>query len=155
MIRNYFAKFLLLSLMAMVGGQARAQICGANNSYGCAIMWFSAVSFKNSGGTSASFNGLNCANTGSTNKLMTNGAMMDLTPGEKITVSIENTCTYILHGGIWIDLNADNTFTADECVSGPTGAFTNIAVNSTRTATVTIPCNASVKSGKVLMRVRC
>jgi hypothetical protein len=74
--------------------QAEAQICGATNSTGCSLDWFSAVSFKNSGGTAYSVSGLNCGNTGTSNKLMTNGAVMDITPGEDISMTIENTCSY-------------------------------------------------------------
>ena len=70
--------------------QSQAQICGATNSNNCTLMWFSGVSFKNSAGSTASYQGLNCTNTGSSNKLMTSGAVMDLTPGEEISMTIES-----------------------------------------------------------------
>jgi PKD repeat protein len=134
--------------------QAEAQICGATNSTGCSLDWFSAVSFKNSGGTAYSVSGLNCGNTGTSNKLMTNGAVMDITPGEDISMTIENTCSYAEYAGVWIDLDGDNQFSAAECISKAAGPLGQIASNSTKTATLTIPC-AGVKSGKAIMRVRC
>ena len=53
--------FSLFGLYQQVQGQA----CGATNSNNCTLMWYSAVSFKNSAGSTASYQGLNCTNTGS------------------------------------------------------------------------------------------
>jgi PKD repeat protein len=133
--------------------QSQAQICGATNSNNCTLMWFSGVSFKNSAGSTASYQGLNCTNTGSSNKLMTSGAVMDLTPGEEISMTIENTCSYALIAGVWIDLDGDGSYTAAECISKQAGPLGSIAVNTTKTATLTIPCTG-VKPGKAMMRVR-
>ena len=134
---------------------ANAQICSANNSTGCtAGDFFSGVSFKNAAGTSFSVTGLNCGNTGSTNKLMTNGAVMDFTPGEQISMTIDNNPTWREYCGIWIDMNADNNFDASECISTAASPFGSIAANTSKTATLKIPC-VSVKSGKVIMRIRC
>ena len=141
--------FSLFGLYQQVQGQA----CGATNSNNCTLMWYSAVSFKNSAGSTASYQGLNCTNTGSSNKLMTSGAVMDFTPGEQITMTIENTCSYALIAGVWIDLDGDGSFSAAECISKTAGPLGSIASNTTKTATLTIPC-AGVKPGKAIMRVR-
>jgi PKD repeat protein len=133
--------------------QSQAQICGATNSNNCTLMWFSGVSFKNSAGSTASYQGLNCTNTGSSNKLMTSGAVMDLTPGEEISMTIENTCTYALIAGVWIDLDGDGSYSSAECISKQAGPLGSIAANTTKTATLSIPCNG-VKPGKAMMRVR-
>ncbi len=133
--------------------QSQAQICGATNSNNCTLMWFSGVSFKNSAGSTASYQGLNCTNTGSSNKLMTSGAVMDLTPGEEISMTIENTCSYALIAGVWIDLDGDGSYSSAECISKQAGPLGSIAVNTTKTATLTIPCTG-VKPGKAMMRVR-
>jgi len=147
---------LIASVFGLFGwmNQAGAQICSATNSTGCSLDWFSAVSFKNSAGTAFSVSGLNCGNTGTSNKLMTNGAVMDITPGEEISMTIENTCSYAEYAGVWIDLDGDNQFSAAECISKAAGPLGQVASNSTKTATLTIPC-VGVKAGKVIMRVRC
>ena len=141
--------FSLFGLYQQVQGQA----CGATNSNNCTLMWYSAVSFKNSAGSTASYQGLNCTNTGSSNKLMTSGAVMDFTPGEQITMTIENTCSYALIAGVWIDLDGDGSFSAAECISKTAGPLGSIASNTTKTATLAIPCTG-VKPGKAIMRVR-
>ncbi len=157
MIRNFTFRILLALLMCIAGRQLQAQICGATNSYGCTPtnMYFTAVIFKNSAGTSVGFNGLNCNNTGPSNKLMTNGPMMDITPGEIIEISLENTSSYPLDAGIWIDLDGDFSFSSAECIVAQNGVFDNIAVNSTRVEKLKIPCNSAIKSGTRMMRVRC
>ncbi|MFZ9571926.1 MAG: GEVED domain-containing protein, partial [Bacteroidia bacterium] len=134
--------------------QSEAQICGATNSYGCTGDYLSAISFKNSAGTTYSVSGMNCANTGSSNKLMTNGAVMDITPGEDITMTIENTCSFSEYVGVWIDLDGDNTFSSAECIAKSNAQFGSIPVNTTKTATLSIPCTG-VKAGKAILRVRC
>ena len=152
-----FTKSKLIALVLGLTGwmsQSEAQICGATNSSGCTGDYLSAISFKNTAGTSYSVSGMNCANTGSSNKLMTNGAVMDITPGEDITMTIENTCSYSEYVGVWIDLDGDNTFSAAECIAKSNAQFGSIPVNTTKTATLTIPC-AGVKAGKAIMRVRC
>ena len=146
-------KWFVFAMMLGFMSNSFAQICGATNSNACTLMWFSGVSFKNSGGSTASYQGLNCTNTGSSNKLMTNGAVMDLSPGEQITMSIENTCTYALIAGVWIDLDGDNQFSAAECISKQAGPIGSVPVNTTTTAVLTIPCTG-VKAGKTMMRVR-
>ncbi|MBL7810680.1 MAG: DUF5011 domain-containing protein [Bacteroidetes bacterium] len=132
----------------------QAQICGATNTNGCNVDWFSAVSFKNSKGASASYSGLSCGNTGSTNKTMTNGAVMDMSPGEQITMTVENTCTFTEWAMVWIDMDGSGTFTSAECISGTSGPLGSLAPNTTKTATLTLPC-MTVKGGKVIMRLRC
>ena len=116
-MKYFFTKTnLIASVFGLFGwmNQVDAQICGATNSTGCSLDWFSAVSFKNSAGTAFSVSGLNCGNTGTSNKLMTNGAVMDITPGEDISMTIENTCSYAEYAGVWIDLDGDNQFSAAE-----------------------------------------
>jgi hypothetical protein len=155
-MKYFFTKTnLMASIFGLFGwiNQADAQICGATNSNNCTLMWFSGVSFKNSAGSSASYQGLNCTNTGSSNKLMTSGAVMDLTPGEEISMTIENTCTYALIAGVWIDLDGDGSYSSAECISKQTGPLGSIAANTTKTATLSIPCTG-VKPGKAMMRVR-
>ncbi len=152
-----FTKSKLIALVLGLTGwmsQSEAQICGATNSSGCTGDYLSAISFKNTAGTSYAVSGMNCANTGSSNKLMTNGAVMDITPGEDITMTIENTCSFSEYVGVWIDLDGDNTFSAAECIAKSNAQFGSIPVNTTKTATLTIPC-AGVKAGKAIMRVRC
>ncbi|MEK0440947.1 MAG: Gingipain precursor, partial [Bacteroidota bacterium] len=152
-----FTKSKLIALVLGMAGwisQSEAQICGATNSLNCTGDYLSAISFKNSAGTSYSVSGMNCANTGSSNKLMTNGAVMDITPGEDITMTIENTCSFSEYAGVWIDLDGDNTFSAAECIAKATSQFGQIPVNTTKTATLTIPCTG-VKAGKAILRVRC
>jgi len=158
MIKKYNTHFLLLALMVLTSRLLDGQICSATNSYGCTsnAMYFTAVSFKNSAGTSVGFNGLNCSNSGSgSNKTMTNGAMMDINPGEQITITLENTSSYSLDAGIWIDLDGDFTFSSAECIVAQNGPLDNIAVNSTRTVSLKIPCNSTVKSGTRMLRIRC
>jgi PKD repeat protein len=155
-MKYFFTKTnLMASIFGLFGwiNQADAQICGATNSNNCTLMWFSGVSFKNSAGSTASYQGLNCTNTGSSNKLMTSGAVMDLTPGEEISMTIENTCTYALIAGVWIDLDGDGSYSSAECISKQTGPLGSIAANTTKTATLSIPCTG-VKPGKAMMRVR-
>ncbi|MEY3096424.1 MAG: hypothetical protein RL647_14, partial [Bacteroidota bacterium] len=152
-----FTKSKLIALVLGLTGwmsQSEAQICGATNSLNCTGDYLSAISFKNSAGTSYAVSGMNCANTGSSNKLMTNGAVMDITPGEDISMTIENTCSFSEYAGVWIDLDGDNTFSAAECIAKANSQFGLIPVNTTRTATLTIPCTG-VKAGKAIMRVRC
>ena len=60
----------LIGCMASWVNVAEAQICSATNSTGCSVDYFTGVSFKNSAGTSFAVSGLNCNNTGSSNKLM-------------------------------------------------------------------------------------
>ena len=133
----------------------QSQICGATNSLSCTAGDFiSGVSFKNSSGTTAAFTGLNCSNTGGSNVLLTKGAMMDLLPGEKFDITVDVCPTFAEWIGVWIDMNGDNTFTASECISGPSGPIGQIPSNSSKKTTLTVPC-VSVFSGKVIMRVRC
>jgi hypothetical protein len=69
-------------------------------------------------------------------------------------MTIENTCSFSEYAGVWIDLDGDNTFSAAECIAKANSQFGLIPVNTTRTATLTIPCTG-VKAGKAIMRVRC
>ena len=119
MNRNTTKNNWIVMLLCLFGlyQQVQGQACGATNSNGCTLMWYSGVSFKNSAGSTASYQGLNCTNTGSSNKLMTSGAVMDFTPGEDISMTIENTCSYALIAGVWIDLDGDGSFSATECIS--------------------------------------
>ena len=148
---------ILYCLFAWVN-HSDAQICSATNSYTCPTGgYFSAVSFKNSAGTTFGVTGMNCSSlggNGSNNNLMTSGAVMDLIPGEKITMTIDNNPTYSDYCGVWIDMNGDNTFDATECISTAAAPFGSIPTNSSVTKTLTLPCVA-VKGGKVIMRVRC
>ena len=50
----------LLVMLLGSFGKGEAQICTANNSYDCNLMWLSGVSFKNSAGSTATYSGLNC-----------------------------------------------------------------------------------------------
>ncbi|MFZ9663354.1 MAG: hypothetical protein ACO3A5_05905, partial [Bacteroidia bacterium] len=78
-----FQLFALVVTLLGSFGKSKAQMCTASNSNDCSLMWLSGVSFKNSAGSTATYSGLNCANTGGLSpKLMTNGAVMDITPGE-------------------------------------------------------------------------
>jgi len=137
---------------------SEAQICSATNSYVCPTGgYFTGVSFKNSAGTTFGVTGMNCSSlggNGSNNNLMTSGAVMDLIPGEKISMTIDNNATYSDYCGVWIDMNGDNTFDASECISTAASPFGAIATNTSVTKTLTLPCVA-VKGGKVIMRVRC
>ena len=119
MMKNYktLLKSVLLLIFAVQSKDTFAQLCGATNSNNCTLMWFSGVSFRNSTGSTASYQGLNCSNTGSSNKTMTSGAVMDLTPGEELSMTIENTCSYALIAGVWIDLDGDGSFSSAECIS--------------------------------------
>jgi len=96
---------LIASILGLFGwmNQADAQICAGNNSLNCTGDYLSGITFKNSGGTSYSVSGMNCVNTGPSNKLMTNGAVMDIAPGEVISMTIENTCIFSEYVGVWID----------------------------------------------------
>ncbi len=154
-MKNYktLLKSVLLLIFAVQSKDTFAQLCGATNSNNCTLMWFSGVSFRNSTGSTASYQGLNCSNTGSSNKTMTSGAVMDLTPGEELSMTIENTCSYALIAGVWIDLDGDGSFSSAECISKQTGPIGSVAVNSTKTALLTIPCTG-VKPGKSFIRVR-
>jgi len=147
----------IVALLVMICGsfgKGEAQMCTASNSNDCNLMWLSGVSFKNSAGSTATYSGLNCANTGGLSpKLMTSGAVMDITPGEVMSMTIENTCTYALYVGVWIDMDGDNNFTAAECISTVAAPFAQVAVNSTKTANLTVPCAGS-KPGVRIMRVR-
>ena len=147
---------MIALLFGLVGwfGQSEAQICGATNSLNCTGDYLSAISFKNTAGSSFGVSGMNCANTGSSNKLMTNGAVMDITPGEDISMTIENTCSFSEYVGVWIDLDGDNQFSAAECIATSNAQFGSIPVNTTKTATLKIPCSG-VKAGKTIIRVRC
>ena len=144
----------LLGMVFSMGVTNAQSICSATNSYGCSIDWFDAVVIKNSSGQTASFTGLTCANTGATNKLMTNGACLDIMPGEEIEMYISNGCTYGENAGVWIDLNGDLSFSADECISGPSGPLGLIAAYQNKTAKLKIPCGKQT-TGTVMMRVRC
>jgi plastocyanin len=148
---------ILYCLLAWVN-PSEAQICSATNSYVCPTGgYFTGVSFKNSAGTTFGVTGMNCSSlggNGSSNNLMTSGAVMDLIPGEKISMTIDNNATYSDYCGVWIDMNGDNTFTASECISTAAAPFGSIPTNSSITKTLTLPCVA-VKGGKVIMRVRC
>ena len=148
---------ILYCLLAWVN-PLEAQICSATNSYVCPTGgYFTGVSFKNSAGTTFGVTGMNCSSiggNGSSNNLMTSGAVMDLIPGEKISMTIDNNATYSDYCGVWIDMNGDNTFTASECISTAASPFGSIPTNSSVTKTLTLPCVA-VKGGKVIMRVRC
>ena len=135
-------------------GQSEAQICSASNTTGCSLDWFSGVIIKNAAGTTASYSGLNCNNTGPTNKLMTNGAIMDVTPGELITITIENTCNYAEYAGVWIDMDGDNSFSAAECIGKANGPIGQVASNTTKTAQLQIPCG-NFPAGKRILRIRC
>lgn len=156
-MRKMLLKFMpaLLFGFALNTHTANAQsICSATNSYGCSIDWLDAVVMKNSAGQSASFTGLTCANTGATNKLMTNGPCLDIMPGEEIEMYISNGCSYGEYAGVWIDLNGDLTFSADECISGPSGPIGLISAYQNTTAKLKIPCGKQT-TGTVMMRVRC
>ena len=151
-VRTQIIAFMVMLLGSF--GKGEAQICTANNSNNCTLMWLSGVSFKNSAGSTATYSGLNCANTGGLSpKLMTSGAVMDITPGEVMSMTIENTCTYALYVGVWIDMDGDNNFTAADCISTVAAPFAQVAVNSTKTANLTVPCAGS-KPGVRIMRVR-
>lgn len=86
--------------------------------------------------------------------LLTKGSMMDITPGEKIEINIDNCPTFPEWAGVWIDMNGDNTFTAAECINGPSGPIGQIPANASKKATLTIPCVTGY-SGMAIMRVRC
>ena len=135
-------------------GASKAQICSATNSYGCTSDYLSGITIKNSAGTTASYSGLNCNNTGSSNKLMTSGAIMDVTPGEVITITVENTCTFGEYVGVWIDMDGDNTLSTAECIAKSSGPFGQVASNTTKTAQLTIPCG-NYPAGKRILRIRC
>lgn len=147
---------LIASVLGVFGwmNQSNAQICAANNSLNCTGDYLSGITFKNSGGTSYSVSGMNCVNTGPSNKLMTNGAVMDITPGEVISMTIENTCSFSEYVGVWIDLDGSNDYSAAECLCTSSNGFGSIPVNTTKTVSLTIPC-VGVKAGKAILRVRC
>ena len=150
----------LLKMPAIIGcmvswvSVAEAQICSATNTTGCSLDYFTGISFKNSAGTTFAVSGLNCNNTGPSNKLMTTGAVMDITPGEQITMTIDNGPSYAEYAGVWIDMDGDNSFTSAECIAKSNTAFSQIAANSSKTAVLTIPCTGA-KAGKAILRVRC
>ena len=146
----------LLFGMAVFGlsKNIQAQICSATNTTGCSLDWFSGVILKNAAGTTASYSGLNCNNTGPSNKLMTNGAIMDVTPGEVITLTIENTCNYAEYCGVWIDMDGDNSFSSAECIAKSSGPMGQVASNTTKTAQLQIPCG-NFPAGKRILRIRC
>ncbi|MEY5035959.1 MAG: hypothetical protein RLZZ110_976, partial [Bacteroidota bacterium] len=59
-----FTKSKLIALVLGLTGwmsQSEAQICGATNSSGCTGDYLSAISFKNTAGTSYAVSGMNCA----------------------------------------------------------------------------------------------
>jgi len=143
--------FLLTTGFASV---AHGQICSATNSYGCTSDYLTGVTIKNAAGTTASYVGLNCSNTGSSNKLMTNGAIMDLTPGEIISITIDNGPTFAEYVGVWIDMDGDNTFQNTECIAKSNQEFGLISANGSKTASLKIPCG-NFKPGKRILRVRC
>ncbi|NBV37916.1 MAG: hypothetical protein EBR94_11670, partial [Bacteroidetes bacterium] len=147
---------LIASVLGLFGwiNQSNAQICAANNSLNCTGDYLSGITFKNSGGTSYSVSGMNCTNTGPSNKLMTNGAVMDITPGEVITMTIENTCSFSEYVGVWIDLDGSGDYSAAECLCTSSNGFGSIPVNTTKTVSLTVPC-VGVKAGKAILRVRC
>jgi PKD repeat protein len=147
---------LIASVLGLFGwlNQADAQICAGNNSLNCTGDYLSGITFKNSGGTSYSVSGMNCVNTGPSNKLMTNGAVMDITPGEVISMTIENTCSFSEYVGVWIDLDGSNDYSAAECLCTSSNGFGSIPVNTTKTVSLTIPC-IGAKAGKAILRVRC
>lgn len=153
-MRKKWAGWGVALLLCFTTIPGKAQICSATNSYGCGIDWFSAVKVTNSSGSSMSFTGLTCANTGNTNRLMTTGPALDITPGEELEFEIENTCNYTEDAAVWIDLNKDNQFQNNECISGPTGPLSRIGSKTTRKAKVTIPC-LSLASGTAILRIRC
>ncbi len=129
-------------------------ICSATNSYGCSIDWFDGVTIKNSSGQTASFTGLTCSNTGSTNKLLTSSPCIDILPGEEIEMTISNGCSYSEWAGVWLDLNRDNQFQKEECLSGPSGPFGKVPAYSSSTVKIKVPCISSA-SGSAILRVRC
>jgi len=154
-LKNLGSKaWLLMAFTWGFGHVAQAQICAATNSYGCSIDWFDAVTIKNSKGQVASYSGLTCGNTGATNKLMTSGPCIDITPGEEIEMYISNGCTYSEWAGVFLDLNRDNNFQSSECISGPSGPFGQIAAKQNKTVKIKIPCG-NQSSGTAILRVRC
>ena len=155
--KNLGSKIFAFTLTAFgfFSTNLNAQICGATNSYGCSIDWFSGVEIKNSKGDVASFTGLTCSNTGATNKLMTTAPCIDITPGETIEMKITNGCTYYEWAGIWLDLNGDNKLDASECLSGSSGPIGQVPPSgASRTGSIKIPCNSTF-SGTAILRVRC
>jgi len=142
-----------LSVLAFAN-QGKSQICSATNSLNCTGDYLSGVTIKNSAGTTATYSGLNCTNTGPSNKLMTQGAIMDITPGEVITISIENGGSFAEYVGIWIDLDGDNSFQASECLSNASTPFGSIPTATTRVASMKVPCG-QFPAGKRILRVRC
>jgi hypothetical protein len=155
--KNFGSKILALTFafIGLISSNLNAQICGATNSYGCSIDWFSGVEIKNSKGDVASFTGLTCSNTGATNKLMTTTPCIDFTPGETIEIKITNGCTYSEWAGVWLDLNGDNKLDATECLSGSSGPIGRVAPNGgTSTGSIKLPCNSTF-SGTAILRIRC
>lgn len=134
-----------VGFVSLLGGKVNAQICSASMSWGCSSTYsyggdIDAITIANNAGTLASYSGLKCTSTSSTNTLRNSGAPFDITAGENITFTITGTTDnygwgYNTRVGIWIDANRDNSFSAAECIhnpqSGPFGAVGATTVSQT------------------------
>lgn len=150
-----------LGFMAMLPGSSNAQICAAQNSWGCGHDNggnITEIKISNSAGTLASYTGLACSTTAAINNVLLNaGSPINITAGESITFDIAGSVDaygwgYQTRVGIWLDINRDNSFSATECIANPqTGPWSLIGTSSVK-GTIKMPCWSS--TGTSTMRFR-
>lgn len=140
-----------LGVMAMLPGKSGAQICSAANSWGCGHNLagnITDIRISNSAGTLASYTGLGCSATTTSNVLVNAGSPITLTAGENITFDITgNTDIYgyswSTRVGIWLDVDRNNSFSAAECLANPqSGIWSSVGTTPVR-GTIKMPCWSS------------
>lgn len=150
-----------LGFMAMLPGKSGAQICAAQNSWGCGHNYggnITEIKISNSAGTLASYTGLACSTGAAINNVLLNsGNPITITAGENITFDIAGSVDaygwgYQTRVGIWLDIDRNNSFAASECIANPqTGPWSLIGTSSVK-GTVKMPCWSS--TGLSTMRFR-
>lgn len=139
-----------VGVVSLLGGKVNAQICSASMSWGCSNTYqyggdIDAITIANNAGTLASYSGLKCTSTSSTNTLLNAGAPIDITAGENITFTITGTTDpygwgYNSRIGIWIDADRNNSFSTSECISNPTSGPFGVIATTPTTHTIKMPC---------------
>ena len=156
-----FKKALVFGAMvlgAFSGSRLEAQTpCSGSFSYGCPSQYgycgdIDAVTIKNkAGAVLASYSSLTCSGTNTYVGVLNQGAPIDLTAGEEITIEITGTewSGYYTRPGVWMDASLNSQFEAAECVVDPSMYTIGASVNK---FDVKVPC--FTKAGKSHMRFR-
>ena len=154
-------RLLPLLILGSFGYSAQAQTyCGATYSWGCGNGGnnptgnVTDVTIKDATGkTLASWSG-GC--TQNVTALANPGKPIDVTAGEKLTVTVKGTewtqQGWMTNIGAWIDTDKDGSFSAAENIADPAGGPLTGAGTAGKTAVLTMPCFSGTGASRIRFR---